>query len=71
MVGGGRESVATADYGYVRLRDEGYAEPDLASWAARIVAEARWRDTFVYFKHEDEGKGPEFARAFMAHLPGA
>ncbi len=26
-------------------------------------ARDRWRETFVYFKHEDEGKGPEFARA--------
>ena len=27
-----------------------------------------WRDTFVYFKHEDEGKGPEFASLFRARL---
>jgi uncharacterized protein YecE (DUF72 family) len=60
--------VATAEYGYVRLRDEGYADADLAAWASRIAAETRWRDAYVYFKHEDEGKGPEFARAFMGHL---
>ena len=24
-----------------------------------------WDDVFVYFKHEDEGKGPEFAAAFV------
>jgi len=23
---------------------------------------------FVYFKHEEEGKGPEFARLLMQHL---
>jgi len=23
---------------------------------------------FIYFKHEEEGKGPEFARALMTHL---
>jgi len=23
---------------------------------------------FVYFKHEDEGKGPEFAQLLMRHL---
>jgi uncharacterized protein YecE (DUF72 family) len=63
--------VATAGYGYVRLRDEGYAEADLAAWAARIATEPRWQDVFVYFKHEEEGKGPEFARTFMKYLPGA
>ena len=30
--------------------------------------QAHWRDTFVYFKHEDEGKGPEFASLFKACL---
>jgi uncharacterized protein YecE (DUF72 family) len=60
--------VATADYGYVRLRDEGYGEGDLADWARRIAAESRWREAFVYFKHEEEGKGPEFAQMFMRHL---
>ena len=27
-----------------------------------IAQRRRWDDVFVYFKHEDEGKGPEFAR---------
>ena len=26
---------------------------------------AAWDDVFVYFKHEEEGKGPEFARTFI------
>jgi uncharacterized protein YecE (DUF72 family) len=61
--------VATADFGYARLRDEGYAEDDLTRWAAQLAGEPGWRETFVYFKHEDEGKGPEFARTFLGHLP--
>jgi uncharacterized protein YecE (DUF72 family) len=61
--------VATADYGYVRLRDEGYDEAQVAEWAHRIVGESRWREAFVYFKHEDEGRGPELAQAFASHLP--
>lgn len=61
--------VVTADYGYLRLRDEGYTERDLQSWAARVAAESGWREAFVYFKHEDEGKGPEFAERFIASLP--
>lgn len=52
----------TADYGYFRLRDEGYQQADLERWAERIAAQATtWRETFIYFKHEDEGKGPDFA----------
>jgi uncharacterized protein YecE (DUF72 family) len=58
----------TADYGYVRLRDEGYDDAALAEWASRVGGEPAWRDAFVYFKHEDEGRGPELARTFMGHL---
>ena len=54
----------TADYGYLRLRDEGYQQHDIAHWADVIVErEGNWKDTFVYFKHEEAGAGPEFARA--------
>jgi uncharacterized protein YecE (DUF72 family) len=61
--------VETADYGYFRLRDEGYQEADLERWAAEIRARAsRWREAFVYFKHEDEGKGPEFGQALARIL---
>jgi uncharacterized protein YecE (DUF72 family) len=64
--------VATADWGYLRLRDEGYTAPDLERWA-RTIGEMspRWRDTFVYFKHEEAGTGPAFARALREQLPGA
>ena len=56
----------TADYAYFRLRDEGYTADDIKRWADRIVQEtSACRDVFVYFKHEDAGKGPEFARAFV------
>jgi uncharacterized protein YecE (DUF72 family) len=59
----------TADYAYFRLRDEGYTPDDIARWADTIVREtASCRDVFVYFKHEEEGKGPEFARMLMDRL---
>jgi uncharacterized protein YecE (DUF72 family) len=59
----------TADYAYFRLRDEGYTESDIADWADTIAREtAACRDVFVYFKHEDEGKGPELARLLMRRL---
>ncbi len=60
--------VATADFGYFRLRDEGYGDDDLARWADRVraLAGATWRDAFVFFKHEEAGQGPELARRFAA-----
>jgi uncharacterized protein YecE (DUF72 family) len=42
--------VATASWGYLRLRDAGYAERDLEGWASRLRG-AGWADVFVYFKH--------------------
>jgi uncharacterized protein YecE (DUF72 family) len=61
--------VLTADYAYLRLRDEGYQEADIARWADEIKALAtRCTDVFVYFKHEDEGKGPEFGRMLKEKL---
>jgi len=59
----------TADYAYFRLRDEGYSADDIVRWADTIAgATASCRDVFVYFKHEEEGKGPEFARLLMDRL---
>lgn len=62
----------TADYAYFRLRDEGYRPEDLARWARTVAAGTRGcREVFVYFKHEDKGKGPEFARRFVEALPAS
>jgi len=59
----------TADYAYFRLRDEGYTPDDIARWGDTIArATESLREVFVYFKHEEEGKGPEFARLLMRHL---
>ena len=59
----------TADYAYFRLRDEGYTADDIRQWAETIAREtASCRDVFVYFKHEEEGKGPLFARLLMDRL---
>jgi uncharacterized protein YecE (DUF72 family) len=59
----------TADYAYFRLRDEGYVGDDIARWA-QIISErtSSCREVFVYFKHEEEGKGPEFARMLIENL---
>jgi uncharacterized protein YecE (DUF72 family) len=59
----------TAGYAYFRLRDEGYTPADIARWAETIRERAAAsREVFVYFKHEEEGKGPEFARRLMVLL---
>jgi len=61
--------LATADYAYLRLRDEGYTPEDIGRWAdtARDLG-TRCRDVFVYFKHEDEGKGAAFGQLMREHL---
>jgi uncharacterized protein YecE (DUF72 family) len=59
----------TADYAYFRLRDEGYTPADIGRWADVIRRETvACRDVYVYFKHEEEGKGPEFARLLIQHI---
>jgi uncharacterized protein YecE (DUF72 family) len=55
----------TADWGYVRLRRVNYSDADLKAWIKRIKAQ-KWKDTYVFFKHEDEGTGPKLAARFIA-----
>ena len=61
---------ATADYAYFRLRDEGYQQADIERWAGTIAALPDVKDAFVYFKHEEQGLGPEFAQRLIAALGG-
>jgi uncharacterized protein YecE (DUF72 family) len=59
----------TASYAYFRLRDEGYTAEDLTRWAGLIRAStAACSDVYVYFKHEEAGKGPQFARLLIDAL---
>ena len=59
----------TGDFGYFRLRDEGYQPNDIEEWATKIGAlQSRCTDIDVYFKHEDKGLGPAFAHQLMRHL---
>jgi uncharacterized protein YecE (DUF72 family) len=51
------------------LRDEGYTPDDIARWARTIRDKTSGcTDVFVYFKHEQAGKGPEFARLLLETL---
>jgi uncharacterized protein YecE (DUF72 family) len=61
--------VITADYAYFRLRDEGYMSDDIARWAGVIRDKtSACKDVFVYFKHEESGKGPAFGLELMRML---
>jgi uncharacterized protein YecE (DUF72 family) len=56
--------VATADWGYLRLRRPDYGDAELKAWVKR-VQEQPWRAAFVFFKHEDAGTGPRMAKRFL------
>ena len=60
--------VPTAPFGYLRLRRADYGDADLDRWAARVREVATWKRVYVYFKHEESGRGPALARAFLARL---
>lgn len=55
---------ATAGWGYLRLRRQDYDDAAVASWADRIRAQP-WNETYVFFKHEDEGRGPRLAETLL------
>ncbi|SRR5581483_4372329 len=58
--------VPSASWGYLRLRRTEYPGTQLEEWRARIEAQP-WSAAYVFFKHEDEGKGPAFAKKFLGH----
>jgi uncharacterized protein YecE (DUF72 family) len=64
---GGKDAVplvATASWGYLRLRRENYGDAELAAWAERIRSQG-WSEAYVFFKHEDDGTAPVFARRLL------
>jgi uncharacterized protein YecE (DUF72 family) len=56
--------VATADWGYARLRLPEYTDAALKAWNKRIQ-KPDWTDAYVFFKHEDTGTGPRFGKKFL------
>jgi uncharacterized protein YecE (DUF72 family) len=63
----GAPIVSTAGWGYLRLRRSDYSDADLAAWAERVRSQG-WERAFVFFKHEDAGKGPALAARFRTLL---
>lgn len=59
--------VPTAGWGYLRLHRFEYSDAELATWAREITAQP-WQRAFVFFKHEDEARGPALAKKFLSLL---
>lgn len=58
--------VRTADFGYVRLRDEGYSTERLQEWKQKVQDLGQsWTDAYIFFKHEEKGVGPRLAAEFQ------
>jgi uncharacterized protein YecE (DUF72 family) len=61
--------VATAGFGYLRLRREDYTKGDIERWTEFVRGQAgRWANAFVYFKHEEAGIGPKLAAQMLELL---
>ena len=59
----------TQKYNIAKFLRLGYTEADLGRWAETITSlGGSWRETFVYFKHEEAGTGPAFARRLIERL---
>ena len=56
--------VATAVFGYLRLRAADYGDDALRGWAAEIAAQP-WQEVYVFFKHEDAGAAPRLAARLL------
>ncbi|NND60430.1 MAG: DUF72 domain-containing protein, partial [Gammaproteobacteria bacterium] len=59
------EPLATADWGYLRLRRTDYDQQTLQQWRSKIE-QANWSRVMVFFKHEDDCAGPALAQRFLA-----
>jgi uncharacterized protein YecE (DUF72 family) len=64
----------TGRFLYLRLRRHNYTTVELAAWAARLEPFLRaGDDAYVFFRHDDVGRGPELAlelAAAVARLEG-
>ena len=58
------ELVETTDWGYLRLRREAYTDQSLTAWIKQLKGQ-KWKEAYVFFKHEDTGTGPKLAARFL------
>jgi len=59
--------VATAPWGYLRLRRQDYDDAAVAGWAEKVRAQP-WSEAYVFFKHEDAGSGPKLAAELLRRI---
>ena len=58
--------ILTTNFAYLRLRRTSYGEAELRAWRKKFDAWcASGTDVYVYFKHEEEGRGPAYARRLL------
>jgi len=57
--------VATSEFGYLRLRRTHYGDADLRAWVEKIAVQPIER-AYVYFMHEDDALGAQFALRLSA-----
>ena len=56
----------TGPFLYLRLRRHDYSEAELAAWATRLEPFlSAGDDAFVFFRHDEAGRGPELALALV------
>jgi uncharacterized protein YecE (DUF72 family) len=56
-------------FAYLRLRRNRYDRGELDAWAARLEKiVAAGRDVYAFFKHDEHGDGPRYARRVMGGL---
>ena len=59
----------TATFLYLRLRRHDYAPGEIHAWADRLVPFlAAGDDAFVFFRHDEAGRGPELAQELTAAM---
>lgn len=62
---GAESIIATANWGYLRLRRTDYRGEQLEEWLQKILMQP-WQDVYVFFRHEQKGLGPEYAGRLLA-----
>jgi uncharacterized protein YecE (DUF72 family) len=59
----------TGDRLYLRLRREEYTTSEIAAWAERLLPFlAAGDDTYVFFRHDADGRATELALELVAHV---
>jgi uncharacterized protein YecE (DUF72 family) len=68
-VGRAAPDLEVGPFAYLRLRRTGYDSDELDAWADRLRrTTSAGRDAYAFFKHDEHGDGPRYARQVMGRL---